>query len=526
MNSELKNIVLELRTLNQQFHWSDIANLTDDLLDNKQAQKYLLLVARGVNTIAFKAWMNQILGAEVSEVQLETFIKEPTPAITASKVVVMLECGNFLNADAVNILNTAVLSRPLASYAIVFSSAERITNEEELSLIERGARRLFTPTANVKVSQKLVEQQIFLWSEESDNNHFLSNRLATDLQALGTWLTEPLSGNHEFEIYQVLSLINLAEEYFHNTKTHQASGIDDSVNQLTKTKEELAGCRRKLVNWLESDLTILESQLTTSLQTQKQNLLQGIGAYLQKHEEQLSPSLVTEYIEGNINTWKQQSQALLASRCQQIISDANNVLSEVNWRVVNEITKQDQQETVNPDSLLQLLEKAINSYVQNIFVKGGTVLPSVGDSSQNIFYAAGGAASGALIASLAERFLLSALGLPPFLPVVGAAAGVTIVGLTINRHQKTELLRKYTVASLTAIQEVISHVESEVIAQNQKINEVYHQILSRLQAIEEIMARRIHEVSQPKPQQNLISASENKFSELRQRVMEIKIVGN
>jgi len=521
MNSELRDILSELKVLAQKFHGDRIANLTDDLLCHRQPQEYLLLVAEGVNSSALKVWINNIVGAEVGEIHLEKFIKEPTPVITAAKVVVLLECGKLLDANAVNILKAAVLSRPLPSYAIVFSSAEQITNEEELGFIERGARRLFVPDVNAKISQQLVENQIFFWNEKETNN-FLSNRLASDQQVLKSWLIEPLSCSHDFERYQALSLINLAEEYFHNNRTYKVPGIDDSVRRLTKTKEEIEGCQRRLVNWLASDLTSLNSQLTTSLQTVKQNLLHGIGAYLQQYQEQLpNPALVTGYIERGINEWKQQSQTLLASRSQQIISDANNALLEVDWSVVNEVVQQYQQEAIKPDSLLQQLENTINSSIHNIFVGEKTVSPKVDDSSQNMLYTVGGAAGGALIASLAERLLLGALALPHLLPVVGAAAGVTLTGLALNRHQKAELLRKYTAASSTAIQEIISHIESQLVEQNHKITKVYQQILSRLQAVEEITNRHINEVSKPTQQKDLTSTNENQFADLRQRVLEM-----
>lgn len=517
MNTELRNILTELKELTQNFPEHKATNLTANILSYPQSQKYVLLVTELVTLNAFKTWISNFIEGEATEIHLDTLVKDPTSIINIPKIIVVLECGKLLDADTVNILNAAILNRPLLSYAIVLSNAELITNEEDLALIERGTKRLFVSNNNTKEPQ-LIENQIFLWSDNETSN-FLNARLTHDKQALQNWLTQPLACQREFERYLALSLVNFAQECLDSTTSNKA--IDNSsVKQLTKTAEEIASCQRALSNWLISDLTNLNSQLVISLQTVKQNLLQGIEVHLKQNQNNLpEPKIITRYIESGINQWKLESEIFLAQRSQQIIANVKNILTEVNWSVVNQMLQQYQQEVVILDSSLQQLKNTINSSMQNIFVDVESGSPSIGNYPQHIFYTAGGAVAGAFIASFAERLLVSALVIPQLLPAFGAMAGATLVTSTLNHFQKVELLQKYTAASVITITEIMSYIETQLAEQHSKITVAYQQILARLQTIIETIYYLIDEQKQKVEKSKFDANNEKQLTSLRQRIL-------
>lgn len=516
MNTELSNILTELKELTQNFPEHKATNLTANILSYPQSQEYALLVTELVTLNAFKTWISNLIQGEATEIHLDTLVKDPTSIINILKVIVVLECGKLLDADTVNILNAAILNRPLLSYAIVLSNAELITNEEDLALIERGTKRLFTSNHNTNEPQ-LVENQIFLWSDNETNN-FLNARLTHDKQALQNWLTQPLACQQEFERYLALSLVNLAQECL-DAKTNKA--IDNSsVKELTKTAEEIASCQRALSNWLISDLTNLNNQLVTSLQTVKQNLIQGIEVQLKHSQKNLfDTKIVTRYIESGINQWKLESEIFLAQRSQQIIANAKNILTEVNWSVVNQMLQQYQQEVVTLNSPLQQLKNTINASIQNIFVNVTSASPNIGNYPQYTFYTAGGAAAGAFIASFAERLLVSALVMPQLLPAFGAMAGATLVTSTLNHFQKVELLQKYTAASVTTITEIVSYIETQLAEQHSKTIVAYQQILNRLQTVIETIYHLIDEQNQKAEKSQFDDINEKQLTYLRQKIL-------
>ncbi|GJD19173.1 hypothetical protein RIVM261_041290 [Rivularia sp. IAM M-261] len=518
MNTELRNILTELKELTQNFPENRATNLTANILSYPQSQEYVLLVTELLTFSAFKAWTSNFIEGEATEIHLDTLVKDPTSVINIPKVIVVLECGKLLDADTVNILNAAILNRPLLSYAIVLSNAELITNEEDLALIERGTKRLFVSDNNTKEPQ-LIENQIFLWSDNETNN-FLNARLTHDKQALQNWLTQRLACQQEFERYLALSLVNLAQECLDSTISNKTIDNNSSVKELTKAAEEITNCQRALNNWLISDLTNFNSQLATSLQTVKQNLLQGIEVYLKQNQNNLpNPTIMTRYIESGINQWKLASEIFLAQRSQQIIANVKNILTEVNWSVVNQMLQQHQQEVVILDSSLQQLKNTINSSIQNIFVDVESGSPSIGNYPQHIFYTAGGAVAGAFIASFAERLLVSALVMPQLLPAFGAMAGATLVTSTLNHFQKVELLQKYTAASVTTITEIVSYIETQLAEQHSKITVDYQQILTRLQAVIETIHHLIDAQNQKVENSNFNNKNDKQLASLRQKIL-------
>ena len=142
MNTELSNILTELKELTQNFPEHKATNLTANILSYPQPQEYILLATEFVTLSAFKTLISNFIEGEPTEIHLNTLVKDPTSIINIPKVIVVLECGKLLDADTVSILNAAILIRPLLSYAIVLSNAELITNEEDLALIERGTKGL------------------------------------------------------------------------------------------------------------------------------------------------------------------------------------------------------------------------------------------------------------------------------------------------------------------------------------------------------------------------------------------------
>lgn len=520
MDRELRKSIADFKALAQQSRWSSIADWIDDLQSERHSQEILILSAEGVDPTSFKRWIETTLSRELPCLGLET-IKEPFPILASSRVVVLLECGRLLGASTVDAINSTVLERPLKSYAIVYGNAGRVASEEDLNLIERGARRLLVASPKGHLAQKeLSEYQIFLWGD-GEPSSFLKNRIQQDREALEAWGRKPLACQNDLDRYQVLTLMALAEQQIQEVSNGEVRGVDAYVKRLTDTESELKECRQRLVRQIESDLDLLRRELTTSLRTLEQDLLHGIGAYLQKQGEQTtSESPVIKFMSEEIERWQEQSERLLASRINQIFSDARNLLEDVNWSVVNEVAVYYGETTAYPASLLQWLETAFQFPAKNISItKMEGHSTRVGDSTQTIISAAGGAAGGVLVGYFTAPFFGSlALLVPP----VAAATGALLVGAAAYKSQRAKLLSQDKAQSRIVIERTISQAESKVnLYMRDLTRDICKQVSEKLQMLEQSVGNRIHEVGQPTKQEDLPKNSREVLRELRNQVIKL-----
>nr|WP_320013495.1 hypothetical protein [uncultured Desulfobacter sp.] len=520
MNRELRTIIEDFKVLAQQSRWMSIADCIDSLRSKRHSQEILILSAERVETTSFKRWIETTLNRELPCSGIET-IKEPLPILAATKVVVLLECGRLLDASTVDAIKSAVLERPLKSYAIVYGNAERIANEEDLSLIERGARRLLVASPMGYLAQKeLSEYQIFLWGD-GEISSFLKNRIQQDQKALEAWGKKPLACQDDLDRYQLLSLIALAEQQIQEVSSGEVRGVDVSVKRLTNTESELKECRQRLVRQIESDLDLLRRELTTSLRTLEQDVLYGIGAYLQKQGAQItSESPVIKFMSEGIERWQEQSEKLLASRISQTLSDARDLLENVNWSVVNEVSVYYGETAAYPTSLLQWLKTAFQFPANNISItKMEGNHTKVADSTQIIISAAGGAAGGALVGYFTAAFF----GPLAFLvPATAATTGALLAGSAVYKSQRAKLLSEDKDQSRIVIERTISQAESEVnLYMRDLTKDICKKVSEKLQMLEQMVGTRVREIGQPTKQEDLPKINGEVLWELRQKVIKL-----
>jgi len=520
MSNEFREIFADLKALATQSRWRSIVNWIEGLQSEQQSQEVLILLAEGVNPTSFKQWMEKTVSQEVPCLSLESTEKS-FPAFAASKVIVLLECGRLLDASTVDAIHRALLERPLKSYVIVYGNAERIASEEDLSLIERGARRLLVASPQVHLAQKELSQyQIFLWGD-GEPSSFLKNRIQQDQEALDAWVGEPLVCQNDLERYQVLTLITLAEQQIQEVSRGEFRGVDASVKRLTDTESELKECRQRLVRQIESDLDLLRRELTTSLRTLEQDLLHELGAYLQKQGEQTtSQSPVAKFMSKGNERWQEQSERLLTSRINQIFLDARNLLKDVNWSVVNEVAVYYGKTAAYPAPLLQWLETAFQFPASDIPITNMEEHPTrVGESTQTIISSAGGAAGGVLLGSLTASLFGP---LAPLVTPAAAATGALLAGSAAYQSQKAKLLSQYKGQSRTVIEKTISQFESEVNLHMQDLTrDICKQVSEKLQMLEDMLSHRIRELDKSIKLESSLETTGKALENLRQKVFKL-----
>lgn|GEM_PF-2936004 len=361
MTVDQSQILLDLSKLATDRGWTNVLATVDAV---RAAKPTTILVAmpKGVDPTPFQRWIDRIVpSSEVSTSSLEGLSQDPLPAIVAGRVVVLLECGSLLEADAVAALSVAVLSRPEKSYAVVFGSAERITDADELELIERGARRLLDRDYGIANSASLIEERAFLWSN-SPPPAFLSKRLAADCDALASWLTDVPADSPALARDRLLYAINQADE---STVTREFSRRDAEVREqrIKHVRESLSELRRRLIRRLDAESGLIQRQLSASLQTLELDLLRGLRPYLEQRIGALVPradaeflrNLVVDYLREGTRAWQARTLPTVTSQSLDTVSDTRVLLQGIDWQLVNLVMAGKNGKRNYPDALVSQL---------------------------------------------------------------------------------------------------------------------------------------------------------------------------
>ncbi|HEX5416280.1 MAG TPA: hypothetical protein VFZ25_11480 [Chloroflexota bacterium] len=321
-------------------------------------RQVIVATPSGVDPAPLQRWISRVSpGASLQTVALEALAEDPLPALAAERVLAFLACGQLLEARAVAALSEAILSRPRDTYAVVYGGAERISDAEELDLVERGARRLLDADYGGAPAASLLDERVYLWSAGVPLA-FLAKRLATDTDQLASWLSEVPTESAALASARLLYAINLADE---QTATTAFSVRDAEVREqrVRHVRDSLAELRRRLLRRLESESGLIQRQLNASLQTLEADLLRGLRPYLESRLATLAPradaeflrSLVVDYLREGTDAWQARTLSSLTAQSTDTLSNTRTLLDGIDWPLVNEVVTGNGSQRTYPDAL-------------------------------------------------------------------------------------------------------------------------------------------------------------------------------
>jgi len=361
MNSELDLVLSDLRSLATRRGWSEVGAAIDEVERGQASSRIVVAAANAVDASRFQAWVaDSMPGSRIEFCRLESLATDPLPALAADKAVAIFECGRLLEAEEVDAVIQAFFSRPPASYAIVLDGADRIANEAETNMVERGAWRLLVPDPKPDwAGQDLLEHYCYLWTA-GPTAEFLSPRVRRDREALAAWLAAPAEPGRDLERQRALYAIELADEQRAARERPVKPDASVRAQQIFKTREAMMELRRRLLRRLDADMSSMERQLAASLQTLQQDLLEGLGPCLRKtlprtgsFSEDGLRRVLSEYISEGASRWKHETEHLLLSRKQEVRSDAEELLRSIDWSLINQVASKPGDLRQYPDALLR-----------------------------------------------------------------------------------------------------------------------------------------------------------------------------
>jgi hypothetical protein len=360
MSNELFDVLEDIRSLAEQREWVPVASLANELLSAESTSTILVASPEGVDASAFKKWLLEVAPNDDAVIApLEDLVNDPLPTLKSDRVVALFDCGQLMGAGAVEAINNAFFTRPPASYAIVLGGAEQLETDEDLNLISRNAWRLLVPEPKPDWDrQDLLEQQCFLWGADPLQG-IVAGRIEHDREALQTWLQSRQEHSEEMTRQRAIYLIDFVDE---NISRRRRSEPDTDVDrqQIVNARETLSEVRRRLTRRLDADASSSERQLTASLQTLGNHLLDGLRPYLQQHLPSASayfePELqrvLADYIRVGSARWQHDMGEVLSQRGRDILSDTEALLRSVDWDLINDVVSKSGKPQTYPESLLE-----------------------------------------------------------------------------------------------------------------------------------------------------------------------------
>ncbi len=449
MNVELTRALVETRTLAQDRGWERVAAAADAVLTSRPENALMLATPPGIEVGGLPRWIAETAPVlEIAKTSTEEIAANPLLSGEGERLVVVFECGKLVTADAVDVVQDICFSRPQGSYAIVLRGAENLESEEDLNLVERGVFRLFVPEPKGDwQGQDLLQSACYLWSDVQ-SPAFIAARLDRDKDALAAWLRRPIRHGDALAIQQALVTLEMADVEISQAPAPDAGQQPVPPTRLYATLNELTDVRQRLFARIDAEAPSIERQLTASLKTLEQDLLQGVHAYMAARLPHFDPSrdearltsVVTEYVASGSQAWKAKAESILAVRSEELQSDTDLILSDLDWKLVNAASQAAGGAADYPGTLLENLAQP---QAANLPLGGPTTVDAFHpDRRKNPAVAICGMIA---VAAIGQGVYMLGLG-----PIGLAAAGVTLVAQAVK--YKDDSMRLCDEFARTAIQ--------------------------------------------------------------------------
>jgi hypothetical protein len=459
--SSVTTVLERTRSLAAERGWAGVSDFLSGL-PAESDDSVLVLPAEGVRAEPLADW----IAAAVRDVQVRTGPLEPVrdnpaAALAANRVVTVFQCGRLLNVEGVDAA-TEILSRPAASYAIVFVGAEAIRDLDELDLIERGIWQALVGEPGVRWGgQDLAERRCLLWSQ-AEAADAVAGRIARDRRLLEEWLQSPIAPSEALAGHRAAYALLLAErESAAAAAEVRADDPSARAARLRAVRDSVESLHRRLLYRLDDDAGLVERQITSSLELLQQDLLRKIRIRLEQKGNRLwrdgdVRQDVYAVIRAGIDGWRAETAAAMLRRAQQTGNETSELLDGVDWDLVNDVSAA-RGGASYPDIILQRIGASAEVALTIDEPMAGPDLPAPG--------APGGwapklriVACGAALAAVAAVFTPLSV-----VPVVAVGAMGAVGGGLVNRYADAASGRRAAMAySQTAVSQAISSVLATV----------------------------------------------------------------
>ena len=118
-------------------------------------------------------------------------VREPWSAVLADRIVAVLPCGEFLDADQFEQVQQLVLSRPRDTFRVILGAAQ-VPDAGTLARSEASLGNLLRPQRMGHPSAGSAVSELLLWVENPSERD-LAGRAERDRAALAEWLRRPVA---------------------------------------------------------------------------------------------------------------------------------------------------------------------------------------------------------------------------------------------------------------------------------------------------------------------------------------------
>lgn len=468
MSPEIARILEELRALAERRGWARVVEFAGELIRGGPAPYLLITAADGADIEPIRRWIGrEAPGLDIVTRPLRSLAEDPLPAVRADRVLVVVECGGVPGSEAVNALVGVLFRCPAESYAIVLTRADRITDENDLEMVQRMGWTLLVPGPKPDwKGQNLADHGVYLWSEEPARD-VLASREATDAKALGRWLARPTDGDGTvrgwLDEHRAFHALGLADAELRRAETEAPASRVASARQVIDTRESLADVRSRLLSRIATATGALERSLTVSLQSLHRDLRDGLPAYLARLQIDASDGRrVTEaiaaYVQRAAAPWRDRAHDAVAS-WERDLGVLAELLDRIDWVPINRLAERAGLPAGYPDTI-----KAQLGAVRQQLVAVGASLPgddlgaATGDGTSPV-PAAEGLLRSLLVGGGAAALSRILLGINPVGMTVVAAGGLVASQFYDRNARRAEFLRRCELHGREFIRRAIEDAE-------------------------------------------------------------------
>jgi hypothetical protein len=263
-------VIRGVRELAVQRQWKAVENLAGTLLSEDRGETVVLVPGGGIDTAPLCNWIRQVTGRRrVTQLDIDLTASSAHPVLLADKLIAVFECGRLLTAPEVRMLAEQLLPRPLETFAIVFTRAERLETREDLELAERAIWRVLVSDANKDWRrQDLLGCQCYLWSS-AQPAEFLRDRCARDSARLAALLRRQTGDADAASLdhLEVTRLLELATAHLSTVPEPD----DSEIASVGRRREEIAQLRQRLARRLaDGALEVGRAAVATLLEAEPQ----------------------------------------------------------------------------------------------------------------------------------------------------------------------------------------------------------------------------------------------------------------
>ena len=337
-------VVQGVRDLAARRGWQPVEDLAAGILSGTR-QEILLAYGAGAGVVPLREWVQQVTHQdEIGVDSMERIGAPPFRGLSAAKLVAVFECGRVLEAPEVKAIAEQYLPRPIETFAIVFTCAERLQSSEDFDLMERAIWRVVVPDPKRDWQrQDLLAYQCYFWSAV-EPGEFLRERCRRDRDELAAILRRPIA-EADAELLdrgQAVWLLDFAEGFAPAGTPRK----DGEASGLRQARDEIAEVRRRLTRRLDADAAGLGRQTTASLLRLEQDLFLRIeetrksqtGLWKETHVYiREFQKLLEVRLEEGMAAWRKRLEADVNQRIAEIISETQELLGRVDWNFVNGI---------------------------------------------------------------------------------------------------------------------------------------------------------------------------------------------